>query len=200
MAGGLIIAVCGESGAGKSTTTGILADAGFAAYSLSGFLRAEAEAAFGTPTRVQVQTHGRDMQLAHGNDYYARQLVKKTDLLDQTKAVVDGMRNEDEVAYLRRAAAARAVTVLLLALVLDPDTRFQRVRGRARAGDPAERERFREDDARANGGYGGFQNNAALIAAADIKIENSGDLTALRTALNALVHGKGMENVSTPQG
>ncbi|MBW6495358.1 MAG: hypothetical protein K0B16_12550 [Burkholderiaceae bacterium] len=183
MAGGLIIAVCGESGAGKSTTTGLLRDEGFQAYSLSGFLRSEAEEATGKPTRPQVQAHGRAMQARHGNDYYARVLVENTDLLAQDLAVVDGLRNLDELAFLRAQAAARGATLVLLALVLDARTRFERVTGRARAGDSPDMQQFIADDARANGAEGDFQNNLKLIEAADWRILNSGNLPALQAQI-----------------
>ena len=194
---GLIVAICGESGAGKSTTTGILRDLGFGAYSLSGFLREEAEAVHGNPTRVQVQEHARTMQQDHGNAYYARRLIENTDVLDQDRAVVDGMRNPDELLLLREAARARGIRMILLALILDQDRRFDRVQGRGRTGDPGERETFRRDDAWANGSEGAFQNNRALISEADISIENTGDIANLRAEvkrrveeLHAAVGGK----------
>ncbi len=187
MKNGLIIAICGESGAGKSTTTGILKDAGFGAYSLSGFLREEAEAKYGTPTREQVQDHARAMQRDHGNAYYAQKLLENTDLLDQERAVVDGMRNLEEVALLRETADARGTTLVLLALVLDQHQRFDRVQGRGRTGDPGDKALFFRDDSRANGSEGGFQNNQSLVAAADICVENSGDVAALGAKLKDLI-------------
>lgn len=187
MKNGLIIAICGESGAGKSTTTGILKEAGFGAYSLSGFLREEAEAKYGTPTREQVQDHARRMQRDRGNAYYAQKLVDNTDLLDQDRAVVDGMRNLEEVALLRESASARGTTMVLLALILDQHQRFDRVQGRGRTGDPSDKALFFRDDARANGSEGGFQNNLSLVAAADVRVENSGDVDALAVKVKALI-------------
>ena len=185
----LFIAVCGESGAGKSTTTQLLADAGFEAYSLSSILRREAEEAYGNPTRAQVQTHGKTMQTAHGNDYYARRLVETTGLMASCRAVVDGMRNLDEIAFLRAQAAQAGAQFRLLALVVDADTRFQRVMGRARGGDPTTKDQFAVDDTRANGAEGAFQNNLALINAADWRVENTGDHEALAKRLHGLIAG-----------
>lgn len=185
----LFIAICGESGAGKSTTTRLLADAGFEAFSLSAILRREAEATHGNPTRAQVQAHGRNMQAAHGNDYYARRLVETTGLMSSTRAVIDGMRNPDEVAFLRDRAAETGAELRLLALVLDAEMRFRRVTGRARAGDPVGMEQFADDDARANGAEGDFQNNRALIEIADWRIENTDDVETLAARLNALIAG-----------
>lgn len=101
--------------------------------------------------------------------------------------VVEGLRNLDEAAYLRRRALEAGSTFRLLALVLDPETRFARGTGRACGGDPADIARFRADDARANGAAGDFQNNGALIEAADWRIENTGDAAALTTKLRVLV-------------
>lgn len=193
---GLIIAVCGNSGAGKSTTTGLLGEEGFAPYSLSAFLRDEAEAAYQTPSREQVQGHGKSMQERHGNHYYADMLLRKTDLLDQSRAVIDGLRNLDELAHLRAAAAEKGLRLILMALVLDTESRFQRVQGRARAGDPGELEKFRRDDIRSNGGDGNFQNNSELIAAADIRIENTGDVDTLRSKLRAALQKAGAQTAA----
>lgn len=189
MTKGLIVAICGESGAGKSTTTGIVQDLGFRAYSLSGILRTEAEAAYGAPTRADIQSYGQSVQSQFGNDTFARRLVETTDLLDQPRAVVDGMRNRAEVARLREEAAARNIEIRLLALVLDAETRFARVQSRARSGDPTNPEAFRQDDERANDPNGKFQENRALIASADFRIENTGDIAKLRQAIADVIVG-----------
>lgn len=183
----LMIAICGESGSGKSTTTKNLIEHGFKPYSLSSFLRDEAEKAFETPTRLQVQRHGKLMQEKHGNDYYARLLDENSDLALQCCAVIDGLRNEDELSYLRRRIAEAGGTLKLLALVLDSETRFERVTSRSRVGDPTALEQFVADDARANGSEGAFQNNQRLIELADWRIENTGDMDDLRRKLGRLV-------------
>lgn len=187
MSNSLIIAVCGESGAGKSTTTQFLKEEGFAAYSLSGLLREEAIAKFGSVTRIQVQQHGKSMQEVHGNAYYAQKLDAETDLMEQQRAVIDGMRNLAELTYLRQKAAATGTTLKLLALVLDSESRFARVTGRGRAGDPAGLAQFIADDARANGAEGNFQNNQSLIEAADWRIENTGDVSLLYSRIRELI-------------
>lgn len=189
MAGSLLVALCGESGAGKSTTTDLLEQEGFRAYSLSGFLREEAEAKFGKPSRAEVQSHGKAMQEEHGNDYFARRLATETNLLSGGDAVIDGMRNLDEVAFIRDAATQAGDRFVLLAAVLETEQRFLRVTSRSRPGDPANLATFIADDARANGAEGRFQNNAALIAAADIRIENDGDIDALAQKLRSGLSG-----------
>jgi len=184
----LIIGVCGESGAGKTTSTSILEDMGFSAYSLSGFLRAEAQAELDQPVRRQVQAHGQSMNERYGNHYYADLMIRNTDILDQHRAVVDGFRNLEELAYLRSKAATLRTRVLLIALILDAENRFVRVQGRARLGDPQQRAQFRSDDERANGSEGSFQNNQTLIDAADHPIENTGSVDELRSGLTTFIN------------
>lgn len=185
----IIVAVCGDSGAGKSTTTGLLKDMGFRAFSLSGLLRDEADAAFDAPSRAQVQAYGKRMQQEHGNDYFARRLVAETDLIAPGDAVIDGMRNLDEVEHIRAAAEKAGMTFVMIALVLDAERRFDRVQRRSRAGDPGDLETFKIDDARANGANGVFQNNAALVAAADIRLVNDGDIASLKNELHRALAG-----------
>jgi len=183
----LIIGICGESGAGKTTSTAILQEAGFLSYSLSGFLRQEAEAALDKPVRRQVQAHGQAMNEQHGNQYYADLLIKNTDILEQDRAVVDGFRNLEELEYLRTKAAEQGAIVKLIALVLDAESRFIRVQGRARLGDPQQRAQFKSDDERANGSEGNYQNNNTLMDAADHKITNTGNMDELRSNLSNII-------------
>lgn len=184
----LIMGICGESGAGKTTSTSLLKDTGFTAYSLSGFLRQEAEAALDKPVRRQVQAHGQAMNNQYGNAYYADLLIQKTDILEQNLAVVDGFRNLEELAFLRKKAVERGTTVLLVAIILDAESRFVRVQGRARLGDPDQRAQFTLDDERANGSEGSYQNNQTLIDAADHRIENTGRVIELSSKLSVIVN------------
>jgi dephospho-CoA kinase len=177
----LIIGICGESGAGKTTSTSILKEAGFSAYSLSGFLRQEAEAALDKPVRRQVQAHGQAMNTQHGNAYYAEVMMQNTDILEQDRAVVDGFRNLEELEGLRSKAAEQGSVVQLVAVILNAESRFIRVQGRARLGDPQQRAQFKSDDERANGSEGTYQNNQLLIDSADFKIKNTGCMDELRS-------------------
>jgi len=182
-----IIGICGESGAGKTTSTSILQEAGFHPFSLSGFLRAEAEDALDKPVRRQVQAHGQAMNERYGNAYYADLLIKNTDILQQERAVVDGFRNLEELEFLRTKAAEHGSGVVLLAIILEAESRFVRVQGRARLGDPQQRAQFKSDDKRANGSEGSYQNNRTLIEAADHRIENTGCMDELRSNLFKIV-------------
>jgi len=193
----LIIAICGDSGAGKTTSTSILQELGFTSYSLSGYLRQEAEAALDNPVRRQVQAHGQAKNERHGNQYYAEVLINNSDVLDRDRAVVDGFRNLEELKFLRTKAAERGTTVVLVALILDAEHRFIRVQGRARLGDPQQRAQFKSDDERANGSEGSFQNNKSLIDAADHQIENTGCLEELRLNMSNYIDNITVQTTAT---
>ena len=127
------------------------------------------------------------MNERHGNAYYAELLIKNTDILEQDRAVVDGFRNHEELALLRTKAAEHGTIVLLIAIILDGESRFVRVQGRARLGDPQQRAQFKSDDERANGSEGSYQNNKTLIDAADHRVENTGCMDELRLNLSNIV-------------
>ena len=186
--GGLVLALVGESGAGKTTTTAIIEDMGFAPLALGKYLREMAIAEYGTPERVQVQKLARKMQTIHGDDYYARIALSDPSFLQTRNVIIDGLRNIAELRYTTQAVADTGRKLFLVALMASDETRFSRVVGRGRAGDPLTRERFIEDDARASGSMeDGFQQNGILIGMAQHTIHNTGDMHTLRNQIEEAV-------------
>ena len=185
---GLVLALVGESGAGKTTTTAIIEDMGFAPLALGKYLREMAIAEYGTPERVQVQKLARKMQNIHGDDYYARIALSDPSFLQTRNVIIDGLRNTAELRYTTQAVADTGRKLFLVALMASDETRFSRVVGRGRAGDPLTRERFIEDDARASGSMeDGFQQNGILIGMAQHTIHNTGDMHTLRNQIEEAV-------------
>ena len=177
---GMVLALVGESGAGKTTTTAILKTMGFAPVALSKHLRDTAIAKFGVPTRSQVQNLARETQVIEGDDYYARVAVDDPAFDSPGNVVVDGLRNLAELTYVTEATRKSGRDFFLMAVVTSDDNRFSRVVNRGRAGDPLDRSKFDADDARARGSAtSGFQQNAILIEKAEYRIENSAELADL---------------------
>ena len=184
----VLIALAGESGSGKSTSAKLLETKGFHLIELTKRLRRDAEELFGRPTRSQIQEHARQMQSEHGNEYYARLALTEYGEGIGGDIVLDGIRNPDELNYVSGFADRTSRAFCLLAVVIPAETRFERVKGRNREGDPTEFALFRADDRRAQGdGESGFQTNAYLIANAHRHIENSGDPKDLERKLFAAV-------------
>lgn len=186
--GGLVLALVGESGAGKTTTTAIIEDMGFAPLALGKYLRETAVAKYGTPERVQVQNLARETQAIHGDDYYARVALSDPSFLQTRDVIIDGLRNTAELEYTIKAATDSGRKFFLVAVVASDEIRFSRVVDRGRAGDPLTRERFAEDDARARGNAeDGFQQNGILIGMAQHTVHNTGDMPALHLRINEAV-------------
>lgn len=186
--GGLVLALVGESGAGKTTTTAIIEDMEFAPLALGKYLRETAVAKYGVPERVQVQNLARETQAIHGDDYYARVALSHPSFLQTRDVIIDGLRNTSELEYTIKAAADSGRKFFLVAVIASDETRFSRVVGRGRAGDPLTRERFAEDDARARGSAeDGFQQNGILIGMAQHTLQNTGDMPALHLRIKEAV-------------
>ncbi|MEX1056456.1 MAG: hypothetical protein WED11_01890 [Natronospirillum sp.] len=187
----IAIAICGESGAGKTTTTGIIQGLGFRPCSVSGLLRQEAENALESPSRSQVQNYGKEKQVAEGPDYFARRLLSEINPFAYPRTVIDGLRNLAELETLRAGARDAGAHFVLLAMMTPDETRFERVQSRGRGGDPLSLAEFQQDDARAAGLEGGdqaFQQNIALINAADVRITNEGSMEDLELHIKDLLN------------
>lgn len=184
---GLVLALVGESGAGKTTTCGIIAEKGFAPIALAKHLRETAIAKYGTPKREEVQELARQTQETEGDDYYAR-VALSDPAFEARDVVIDGLRNLAELEYTVEAVKRSGRGFFLMAVLAPDDTRFSRVVNRARAGDPVDRARFDQDDARARGrAEDGFQQNGLLINLATHKLFNTGDLDALHTSIDEAI-------------
>jgi len=184
----LMIALVGESGAGKSTSSAHLAAQGFHLITIAANLRKEASERFGIPNRDQVQQHAREVQAEHGNAIYAEKALAELADAPAGDVVIDGLRNSEELAYTKAFAASRGYGFGLIALRVPSETRFDRVVGRERAGDPTRRELFDQADEMALGkGTEGFQQNGYLMDVADHVIENTGDLAGLKARIDAII-------------
>lgn len=185
---GLVLALVGESGAGKTTTTAIIADMGFAPIALAKHLRETAIEQYGKPERSQVQNLARETQALHGDDYYARIALSDPAFLQSKNVIIDGLRNTAELEYTTKAVADSGRKFFLVAVLASDEERFSRVVNRGRAGDPLLLERFQEDDARARGSAeNGFQQNGILIEMAEHTLYNTGDMGTLHTRIRETI-------------
>lgn len=184
----LMIALVGESGAGKSTSSAHLAGQDFQLITIAANLRKEATERFGVPNRDQVQQHAREVQAKEGNQIYAEKALTEVDDTLSGDVVLDGLRNSEELSYTKEFAAKVGYVFALIALRVPSETRFDRVVGRKRDGDPIKRDVFDLADHHALGkGREGFQQNGYLMDVADHVIENTGGLTGLRDKIDAII-------------
>lgn len=119
-----IVGITGAPGSGKSAMADFFVSLGFKKVTLSSFLEEEAkkQKEVGKITRKILQDIGNQWRKKHG----AGILAKKTlELLREAKiknAVVDGIRNVEEINELRKNKR-----FVLIAIIAEPKIRFERL-------------------------------------------------------------------------
>jgi len=182
----IVVGICGESGAGKSTSTEILKSHGFAPFSVSSLVREDVKSLYGDMPREEVQRYAREKQAEEGADHFARRFLQEYAPFEHTMVVLDGIRNRKELETLRKAAATHNGTFVMLGLVTDDNKRFTRVQSRGRSGDPATFAEFKEADMR-SADHGDFQENRLLVEESDYRIVNDGTMEELEKSIMNLV-------------
>ncbi len=130
------------------------------------------------PERVHLIRIGNELRAAGGPGVLAERILARLGKRD----VVDSIRTPKEVELLRRLAHFR-----LLGVRASLETRFRRSLERARPGDPATVEEFRERERQENSTSPTGQQLEATLQLADGIIDNDGDLESLRHAVDRLL-------------
>jgi dephospho-CoA kinase len=185
---GVVIAIVGESGTGKTTSTKMIVDKGFHPIAVSDKLREEIYKVSDSPDRTEIQAFSKDMQIREGDDIFARLAIEDSVFFETQDIVVDGLRNIEERDYLAKVTRESGRNLVVVGIVSSSEIRFDRVVGRARTGDPVDKKKFDINDAWARGDSGSTtQQNILLIQNADKKIVNHGKLEDLMKALNDII-------------
>lgn len=118
----LVIGLTGAFGSGKTTAANFFEGKGFTKIVLSSFLREELVKLGKSPTRKNLQDIGNNLRQEKGPGYLAGMAFSL--ILDKNieKAVVDGIRNIQEIEMLRKNA-----NFVLIGIVADRSVRFERV-------------------------------------------------------------------------
>jgi dCMP deaminase len=178
----MILGVAGPNGAGKGEVVAYLRTRSFTALSLSDVIREELQREGVEETRERMIDAGRALRAAHGAAVLADRL--RTRLLPDRHYVIDSIRHPAEVEALRRASGR----FRLLWIDAEPALRFERLRGRARSGDPDTLERLLALEGRERGSAdGAAQQLDAVAALADAQLRNDGPLAALHAQLQRLL-------------
>lgn len=176
----MLIAVCGFSGAGKTTALEHIRDSGFGRIRYAGAIVREDVVARGLQLTPETEKQVRnDLRQTHGNDVLARRTVLA--LADEPQVdhvLLDAICHPDEEACYRRAWGAGVITLGLFAAF---EVRAARLATRAdrpctpvqlQARDDYEREELRLDE---------------VMARVDHAIVNEKKVDALRRELDALM-------------
>ncbi len=99
----LIIGLVGTSGAGKSTASNYLKKQGFYTVELSSFLKEEAlKRGIQEVNKKILQDVGNDLRSKFGSDILARMALERIYKSKAEKAVVDGIRNINELLFFNK--------------------------------------------------------------------------------------------------
>ena len=185
----MILGVAGPNGAGKGEVVAFLRARSFTALSLSDVIRDALREQGVEETRERMIDAGRRLRAAHGAAALAERLLPR--LQPDRHYVVDSIRHPAEVEALRRGAAS----FRLLWVDAEPALRFERLRARARPGDPDTLERLLELEGRERGSPdAAAQQLDAVAALADARLLNDGPLAELHAQLlRVLAESMGFE-------
>lgn len=177
----MIIGLTGKNGAGKGEAAQFLQSLGFRYYSLSDAVREEV-AKRGLPiTRDNLVVVANELRTNFGPDILAKRIMQK--LHPGQKYVIDSIRNPAEVAALRSHK-----NFVLVAVVADPKTRFERIKTRARENDPITYEGFLAAEAReAESADPNRQQLNRTEELADVQITNDGMLAELHFGMRHIL-------------
>ncbi len=126
----MIIGVSGLNGAGKGEVVRLLEARSFDVLSLSDVIRGVLHTQGVEETRERMIEAGRALRAAEGEGVLATRLVG--DMAPDRNYVIDSVRHPAEVQVLR----SQTDRFKLLWVDAPDDLRLERIRGRARSGDP----------------------------------------------------------------
>jgi dCMP deaminase len=178
----MILGVSGLNASGKGEVVAYLTERSFYAHSLSDVIRAELKARGLGETRERMIDVGRELRAREGLGALAQRLISQ--LHADRNYVIDSIRHPAEVAALR-AAGQR---FRLLWVEAEEERRFERMRARARSGDPATIEELRRLEGRELGSADpSAQQLLAVRELADETLRNDATLAELHEQLGRLL-------------
>ncbi len=169
----MIIGLTGTMASGKGEVVKHLKNKGFEHYVYSDILKEIAKQRNIEPTRANLQKLGTDIKKETKNlGILSKNILKK---IKTDKAIVDGIRNPDEIIELRKKRE-----VYIIGINASPKLRFQRLKKRNRAGDPKTFTEFKKLDNLENRGKTKGQQINKCLKMADFTIINNGSLEKLQ--------------------
>jgi len=175
----MLIGLTGRNASGKSTLVSWFAAKGLRSVSCSDSIRSWLAEQGVEATREALIEGGRDLRREGGPGVLAEMLLES---LEGGDAVVDSIRTPAEVKALRSRG-----DFVLIEVRADEDLRWQRLQGRARFGDPRDRDTFvaqEEAEVRADDESG--QALDATASMADCLVINDGTIGDLEEKIERL--------------
>lgn len=169
----MIIGLTGTMASGKGEVVNYLKSKGFEHYMYSDILRDIAKQRNIEPTRANLQKLGADIKKESRNfGILSQNILKK---IKTDKAVVDGIRNVDEIKELKKRK-----NTFVIGVAAPQRLRFGRIRKRNREGDPKTFSEFKRLDNLENRGKTKGQEINNCFKITDFIINNDSSLENLK--------------------
>ena len=164
------IGLTGTNGSGKGAAAEYFISQGYAYYSLSDVIREELKKDGLEPTRDNLIRKGNELRSLGGADFLAKQVMEKV----EGKAVIDSIRNPEEVRFLKGKK-----NFILLAIDADVELRYERVKKRGRDESAATLQEFIEKEDEEKTANPTQQQIHTCLEMADFTVLNEGSLEDL---------------------
>jgi len=172
-----LICLTGMPGAGKTIAAEVARDLGLKVYSMGDIVREEVLKEKGALSWGDVKKAMFEVREKEGPKAVAKRVLKAMMKEDWDVAVIEGVRSLEEIEEFKTVGE-----VTVLAVHSSPTDRYERLRRRAREGDPRSFEEMRERDLKELSlGLGD------VIALADYMIVNDGTLESFRERAKGLL-------------
>ncbi len=169
----MILGLTGTMASGKGEVVKYLKTKGFEHYVYSDIIREIAKQRGIEPTRANLQKLGDDIKKESKNlGILSKKMLKK---IKTDKAVVDGVRNADEIKKLKKRK-----DVYIIGVNASQRLRYHRIRNRKREGDTKTFYEFKRLDKLENRGKTKGQEINKCLKMADFIIVNDGSLEQLK--------------------
>ena len=168
------IGLTGTNGAGKGEAVAFFESRSFTGFSLSDQIREELKKKNLSSSRSNMIKTGNEMREKSGSDILARLVMKKV----KSKAVIDSIRNPQEIKFLRRFK-----NFILIAIDAPIEIRFERAQKRGRDESASTLEEFRLKEAEEETKLEQHQQLSKCMQMADFTIHNQGSLDEFNNKL-----------------
>lgn len=176
-----VIGIVGKIGSGKDTAAQYLTKKyKFKSVNMGDLVREESKKKKLVPTRKNLTNISKQFTDKFGKDYWAKVAVKKIKSLSGSKFVITGIRRLED--YNRISRTFKNFEFYLIDA--NPRIRFQRMRKRARPGDPKTYLQFMKQEYNEFRLYGNFNKTLKHI---DGKIDNSKTRAILYKNINKVL-------------
>ncbi len=168
------IGLTGTNGSGKGAAAEYFIQKGYVYFSLSDVIREELRKNGIEPTRDNLIRMGNKLRSSGGADFLARKVMEKI----KSKAVIDSIRNPEEVRFLKNQK-----NFILLAIDADVKLRYERVKKRGRDESAATLQEFIEKEDEEKTTNPRHQQLHTCLEMADFTVLNEGSLEDLYNIL-----------------